>query len=217
MTRILGAEAKPRVRPAALPGLQGPRRLDLEQPQRLPIRTVQVALQAMQAVEFRTQRLDACAQRCHALLEARLEIADEVHGARLQRARTFEIAFERRRQRLLAEVGRRERRDLRYEPVQFVFERFGLPVARARALGDAALEFGAVSREAGAPYADRMFRLPAFLRDHDSLPVGEDLADGFALTGFFLQRHVLEPRGQMLADERMHFIAALARALPIVA
>ena len=86
MTRILGAEAKPRVRPAALPGLQGPRRLDLEQPQRLPIRTVQVALQAMQAVEFRTQRLDACAQRCHALLEARLEIADEVHGARLQRA-----------------------------------------------------------------------------------------------------------------------------------
>jgi DNA repair protein RecO (recombination protein O) len=75
----------------------------------------------------------------------------------------------------------------------------------------------AVSREAGAPYADRMFRLPAFLRDHDSLPVGEDLADGFALTGFFLQRHVLEPRGQMLADERMHFIAALARALPNVA
>jgi DNA repair protein RecO (recombination protein O) len=75
----------------------------------------------------------------------------------------------------------------------------------------------AVSRLAGAPYADRMFRLPAFLRDPDGVPANGDLADGFALTGFFLQRHVLEPRGQTLADERMHFIAALSRALPDVA
>lgn len=75
----------------------------------------------------------------------------------------------------------------------------------------------AVSRLAGAPYADRMFRLPAFLRDPDGVPANGDLADGFALTGFFLQRHVLEPRGQTLADERMHFIAALNRALPDVA
>ena len=48
-------------------------------------------------------------------------------------------------------------------------------------------------------------------------PQGRDLADGFALTGFFLTRHVLEPRGLALADERAHFIAALARALPSVA
>jgi DNA repair protein RecO (recombination protein O) len=75
----------------------------------------------------------------------------------------------------------------------------------------------AVSRLAGAPYADRMFRLPAFLRDPDGVPANGDLADGFALTGFFLQRHVLEPRGERLADERMHFIAALNRALPDVA
>jgi DNA repair protein RecO (recombination protein O) len=75
----------------------------------------------------------------------------------------------------------------------------------------------AVSRLAGAPYADRMFRLPAFLRDPDGVPKNGDVADGFALTGFFLQRHVLEPRGQTLADERMHFIAALNRALPDVA
>jgi len=75
----------------------------------------------------------------------------------------------------------------------------------------------AVSREAGAPYADKMLNLPAFLRDLDTEPVGSDLADGFALTGFFLERHVLEPRGQTLTDERAHFIAALARALPSVA
>ena len=75
----------------------------------------------------------------------------------------------------------------------------------------------AVSRLAGAPYADRMLRLPAFMRDGEGEPAGHDLEDGFALTGFFLSRHVLEPRGQVFADERMHFIAALTRALPKVA
>ena len=69
----------------------------------------------------------------------------------------------------------------------------------------------AVSREAGEPWADKMLRLPAFLRDREASPVGRDLADGFALTGFFLERHVLEPRGLTLTDERAHFIAALLR------
>ena len=75
----------------------------------------------------------------------------------------------------------------------------------------------AVSRVAGEPYADRMLRLPAFLRDPDGEPNARDLADGFALTGFFLTRHVMEPRGQVFSDERMHFLSALARALPNVA
>jgi DNA repair protein RecO (recombination protein O) len=37
------------------------------------------------------------------------------------------------------------------------------------------------------------------------------------LTGYFLTRHALEPRGLALADERAHFIAALNRALPRIA
>jgi len=75
----------------------------------------------------------------------------------------------------------------------------------------------AVSRTAGEPWADKMLRLPAFLRDLDTEPAGRDLADGFALTGFFLERNVLQPRGLTLTDERAHFIAALNRALPSVA
>jgi DNA repair protein RecO (recombination protein O) len=62
-----------------------------------------------------------------------------------------------------------------------------------------------------------MMRLPAFLREHDALLVGRDLTDGFTLTGYFLTRHALEPRGLELGDERAHFIAALSRALPGVA
>jgi len=75
----------------------------------------------------------------------------------------------------------------------------------------------AVSRTAGEPWADKMLRLPVFLRQHDAIPSGHDLADGFALTGYFLTRHVLEARGLSLGDERAHFIAALNRALPSVA
>jgi DNA repair protein RecO (recombination protein O) len=75
----------------------------------------------------------------------------------------------------------------------------------------------AVSRAAGEPWADKMLRLPAFLREGDAKPIGRDIADGFALTGHFLTRHVLDARGLALGDERAHFIAALNRALPSVA
>ena len=101
---------------------------------------------------------------------------------------------------------------------------FGLDLARCVATGASGdLVFvsprsgRAVSRTAGGPWADKMLRLPAFLRDRDAKPIGHDIADGFALTGYFLTRHVLEARGLALGDERAHFIAALNRALPSVA
>lgn len=71
----------------------------------------------------------------------------------------------------------------------------------------------AVSRQAGEPWQDRLLRLPPFLRV-DGLTEGcseSELRDGFALTGLFLARHVLEPRGQRLSDARDGFIAAVAR------
>jgi DNA repair protein RecO (recombination protein O) len=70
----------------------------------------------------------------------------------------------------------------------------------------------AVSRPAGEPWKDRLLVLPAFLRETlADDPSPQDIADGFALTGFFLARHVLEPRGLCLADARASFIAALQR------
>jgi DNA repair protein RecO (recombination protein O) len=75
----------------------------------------------------------------------------------------------------------------------------------------------AVSRSAGAPWADRMLRLPAFLGEAETEIGADEIADGFALTGFFLARHAFEPRGLALPDARAHFIAALARALPSAA
>ena len=39
----------------------------------------------------------------------------------------------------------------------------------------------------------------------------QDLKDGFQLTGLFLLRHVLEPRGQGHSDAREGFIKAVAK------
>jgi DNA repair protein RecO (recombination protein O) len=66
----------------------------------------------------------------------------------------------------------------------------------------------AVSRVAGEPWQDRLLRLPGFLSD-EAHPSADDLADGFRLTGFFLLRHVLEPRGLAFADARDGFVAAV--------
>jgi DNA repair protein RecO (recombination protein O) len=66
----------------------------------------------------------------------------------------------------------------------------------------------AVSRQAGEPWQDRLLRLPTFMAE-DGAPTLDELADGFALTGFFLARHVLEPRGLVFADAREGFVAAV--------
>jgi DNA repair protein RecO (recombination protein O) len=73
---------------------------------------------------------------------------------------------------------------------------------------------GAVSRQAGAPFQDRLLRLPAFLRQSEEDAVSwteQDLRDGFALTGLFLHRHVLEPHGLAHSDARDGFINAVTR------
>jgi DNA repair protein RecO (recombination protein O) len=75
---------------------------------------------------------------------------------------------------------------------------------------------GAVSRTAGEAWSDRLLRLPPFLRKAEDRGEArawsdQDLQDGFALTGLFLLRHVLEPRGQNHSDARDGFINAVVR------
>jgi DNA repair protein RecO (recombination protein O) len=69
----------------------------------------------------------------------------------------------------------------------------------------------AVSRAGGEAYRDKLMRLPAFLRMEGEPESAGDLADAFALTGFFLDRHAFAPRGLTLPEARSHFIAALTR------
>jgi DNA repair protein RecO (recombination protein O) len=70
----------------------------------------------------------------------------------------------------------------------------------------------AVSRGEGEVWKDKLLRLPAFLGESCAQPPPrEDIDAGFALTRYFLLRHVMEPRGLKLSDARASFIAALAR------
>lgn len=69
----------------------------------------------------------------------------------------------------------------------------------------------AVSRVAGEPWQDRMLVLPTFLRDDSDQVGADDLRAAFALTGFFLFRHVLEPRGLDFPDARAAYLAAIVR------
>jgi DNA repair protein RecO (recombination protein O) len=71
----------------------------------------------------------------------------------------------------------------------------------------------AVSRVAGEAYREKLLTLPDFLHDESVPASARALADAFALTGFFLDRHAFAPRGLALPEARAHFMAAINRAL----
>jgi len=118
-------------------------------------------------------------------------------------AATFVARFE---LRLLAELG------------------FGLDLAACAATGTTAdLAYvspksgRAVSRAAGEPWRDKLLALPAFLCNGTTEPNAADLKDSFALTGYFLARHLFEPRGEPLPPVRLSFIQAAMRERAIPA
>ncbi len=49
----------------------------------------------------------------------------------------------------------------------------------------------AVSLEKGLPFADKLFKLPRFLWQTETSASVEDIKNALSLTGFFLQKHVL--------------------------
>lgn len=69
----------------------------------------------------------------------------------------------------------------------------------------------AVSREAGQPYGGKLLKLPRFLVEESAEPSPQDVLAGFALTGYFLERHVLAPQGLTLPQARERLIDLLAR------
>jgi DNA repair protein RecO (recombination protein O) len=136
----------------------------------------------------------------HAAIYARLEdILDRLDDARIAAPMIarFELDF-------LAELG------------------FGLDLSSCAATGATSdliyvspRSGRAVSRSAGDAYRDRLMRLPAFLHmDVEPTPAA-DLADAFALTGFFLERHAFSPRGLAVPEARAQFVSAITRAVPV--
>jgi DNA repair protein RecO (recombination protein O) len=72
----------------------------------------------------------------------------------------------------------------------------------------------AVSAGAGEPYKDRLLRLPGFLRGAEGFaPSPDEIAEGFALTGFFLERYLAEHGNAPLPVARQDFLRLLPRSL----
>jgi DNA repair protein RecO (recombination protein O) len=66
----------------------------------------------------------------------------------------------------------------------------------------------AVSEAAGEPYKERLLALPDFLKGGEPVfPSRSDIANGLALTGYFLERHLFGPRGVELPEARAAFVA----------
>jgi DNA repair protein RecO (recombination protein O) len=68
----------------------------------------------------------------------------------------------------------------------------------------------AVSAEAGAPFAHKLLRLPAFLTGGNEASRA-DVQLGFALTGYFLERHVFGPRNMVVPQARSLLLQALEK------
>ena len=70
----------------------------------------------------------------------------------------------------------------------------------------------AVSQSAGAPYHDRMLKLPEFIRDAGHFPDAmAEITDGMALTGYFLETRLLPALHRHPPALRAHFMGLVAR------
>jgi DNA repair protein RecO (recombination protein O) len=128
--------------------------------------------------------------RVHDALEAILDALDDPYAVAPMVAR-FELSF-------LAELG------------------FGLDLSSCAATGatDELIYVSprsgrAVSRAGGEAYREKLMRLPEFLRTEVAPASTAELADAFALTGFFLERYAFAPRGLPLPDPRARFVSAV--------
>jgi len=70
----------------------------------------------------------------------------------------------------------------------------------------------AASAAAGAPFSDKLLRLPPFLTEPDAQVESGDVADAMALAGWFLERRVFDAAGRGLPDARRRLIEALGHA-----
>lgn len=110
---------------------------------------------------------------------------------------------------------------------------FGLDLERCAATGsNDRLAFvspnsgRAVSLSAGAPYAEKLLRLPDFLNGGADVAAGAgaetgvgpaavswpDIADGLKLSGHFLERHVFAPHDRQLPPARQRFAEQVLRS-----
>jgi len=73
----------------------------------------------------------------------------------------------------------------------------------------------AVGKQAGKAYEDKLLALPQFLNQHSkawgTIPSADDIKAGFALSGYFLDRHVYTVRSVQQPDARPAFLRMVSK------
>ncbi len=144
---------------------------------------------ALATVQALSAELSLCPERQP---YPRLHAGAELVLAHLAQPGTFPALLARFELALLAELG------------------YGLDLARCALTGDredlawVSPKTGrAASRAAGAPWADRLLPLPAFLRAAEGdAPTPGEVADGLRLTAHFLEGRLFAPQGRALPEAR---------------
>jgi len=67
----------------------------------------------------------------------------------------------------------------------------------------------AVSRKAGEDYKDKLFPLPPHLLNKEKKPQKDDLRQSLAISGYFLEKHVLTPAHKKMPAARIRYIDRL--------
>jgi DNA repair protein RecO (recombination protein O) len=75
----------------------------------------------------------------------------------------------------------------------------------------------AVSRDAGMPYADKLFALPAFMAEAGVPADAAGIGEGLSITGHFLERHVLAPHDRHLPAARTRLVDRWRRLITLSA
>ncbi len=70
----------------------------------------------------------------------------------------------------------------------------------------------AATYDAGLPHADVLLKLPPFLIDAEAELKSGDVADAFALAGYFLERRLFDQRGEGMPEPRRRLIERLGFA-----
>jgi DNA repair protein RecO (recombination protein O) len=70
----------------------------------------------------------------------------------------------------------------------------------------------AATYDAGLPHAEVLLKLPPFLIDAEAELKSGDVADAFALAGYFLERRLFDHKGEGMPDARRRLIERLGFA-----
>ena len=173
-----------------------------------------LGLYSIEALRLRTPDLMSSSQALHGigLVSALLRLLPErePHGGLYEMA---QIIVERLHEPSIAPALL-----VRFEMALLVGLGFGLDLSECAATGAredlvyvSPKSGRAVSRTAGAPWAERLLPLPDFLNRDDPLAdVALDcVREGFRLTGYFLERDIFTPRGTSMPEARAAYLASL--------